>query len=98
MKKSPAAFAFALCACAPTHLDGSYAVRDADTAISIAKASRKPCWLSGETDHWEASFKDGTWEVRKYFSAHDGCNWEAETIDARTGKELPNCSVCVVAD
>jgi hypothetical protein len=97
MKRYAAVVAFALGACAPTVLDSSYVVRDADAAISIAKASATQC-IGGGADHWEAAFKEGAWHVKKFGTRHDSCNWGESMIDARTGVESSICSVCITAD
>jgi hypothetical protein len=92
-----AVMACVLAACAPSRLDDTYAIRDADAAIAIATAL--PRCLSGEIDHRDAILNGGIWVVKTYYDkGAKGCNWETATIDAKSGKPSSICEVCVVAD
>jgi hypothetical protein len=92
-----------LCLIAATALFGcmyqprsSDAVRDAQTAISLAK---KAC-LHGMPDggRWEAKFSAGLWEVQESFeNSKSGCGWGIKVnVWADTGANKP-CEICVVA-
>jgi len=73
----------------------SDAVRDAQTAISVAK---KAC-LHGAPDsgRWEAKFSAGLWEVQQNFDhSNSGCDWGVKvSVWADTGATKP-CGICVV--
>jgi hypothetical protein len=80
------------CATEPKPTD---AVRDAETAISIAK---KACGLAeSKYAHWEARFRMGLWEVTEGLEDDKaGCGWGARVnVWPDNGKTTP-CQECVV--
>ena len=87
-----ALIALAGCTTEPKPTD---AVRDSETAISIAK---KACLISGSKDgHWEARFRMGLWEVTENRGAGKvNCGWDVRVdVWPDTGKARP-CEECVV--
>src|SRR5271170_2010548 len=96
LARSSTAALVLVAACAPIYLDATYAVRNSEAAIAIAK--KTPRCLHGTIDHWYATIKGDEWQVKAYYSGNEKCNWEMATINAKSGKASDNCEICVTTD
>jgi hypothetical protein len=83
----------AACADKPLPTD---AVRDADSAIEIAK---KFCGYRDDSQRrWDARLHGGIWDVRQYFAGESGtCGWQGAKVRASDGSSSGG-EACVVTE
>lgn len=87
-----AAIALSSCVSKPLATD---VVRDADTAIAIAK---KTCVFPNDAARrWTAWLHDGVWDVRQYYPGESGaCGWRGAKVRASDGYTGDLCESCTV--